>query len=481
MINDGKPGRTYDAVVVGSGPNGLAAAIAIAQAGRSVLVLEAEDTIGGGARTRELTLPGFLHDVCSSIYPLAAGSPYLSKLPLSEHGLEWIHPPYPVGHPLDDGTAVVLARSVEETSEGLGPDAARYRRFMAPMVEDWPEISADVLRPLIRPPHSPLAMARFGLRALRSASGLANSTFKGQRARALFAGIAAHAVLPFENAASTAPGLLLHIAGHAVGWPMSRGGAQNISNALASYLRSLGGEIQTGIRVESMDGLPPARAVLFDLTPHQLIRILGDRLPSGYRRRLARFRRGPGTFKLDFALDGPVPWKAAECAKAGTVHLGGTLEEIAASEAAVWRGEHPERPYVLLAQQSMFDPSRAPEGKHTVWAYCHVPNGSTFDMAGRVEEQIERFAPGFRDRILARNILSPAALESYNSNYIGGDIGGGANNLWQLMARPALRLNPYTTPVEGVYICSSSTPPGGGVHGMGGYHAARTALRQSLK
>ena len=466
----------YDAVVVGSGPNGLAAAITIAQAGHSVLVLEAADTPGGGARTDELTLPGFHHDVCSAIHPLAVGSPLLSTLPLAEHGLEWIHPRYPLAHPLDDGSAAVLDRDVDWTADALGNDASAYRGLMSPLVGDWYKIAAGAMGPL-RLPRNPLAMGRFGLNALRSARGLADSWLRSERARALFAGIAAHSVTPLEFRGSAAAGLMLQVAGHAVGWPMPRGGAQSITDAMVSYLQSLGGELETGVRVDLLDELPEARAVLLDVGARELARIASGRLSPGYERKLEAFRYGPGVFKMDWALDAPIPWTADECAGGGTVHLGGTLEEIADAEAAVWRGEHPERPFVLLAQPTMFDRTRAPEGKHVAWAYCHVPNASDFDMTERIEAQVERFAPGFKKQILARSVMFPSDMETYNANYVGGDIGGGANTLRQLFARPVSVLSPYRTPIKGVYLCSASTPPGGGVHGMCGYWAAREALR----
>jgi phytoene dehydrogenase-like protein len=467
----------YDAIVVGSGPNGLAAAITLARAGLAVLVLEANDTLGGGARTAELTLPGYRHDICSAIHPLGVSSPFFRELPLAEHGLAWIQPPTPLAHPLDDGTAVLLERSVQTTSQGLGSDAAAYQKLMAPFVANWDSLAKDVLGPLPVPPRHPFLLARFGLRALHSARGLAERVFKGERARALFGGMAAHSTMPLERAPTAAFGLLLGITGHAVGWPMARGGSQQIVEALACHLRSLGGEVITGQRVDSLDELPPARAVMCNVTPRQLLRITGDRLPNRYRRTLISYRYGPGVFKVDFALDGPIPWRAAECAHAATVHVGATLEEVALAERGVWRGEHPERPFVLLAQQSLFDPTRAPEGKHTAWAYCHVPPGSTVDMAERIEAQIGRFAPGFRDRILARSTKSAVDMERHNPNYVGGDINGGVQDLWQHFTRPTFRLVPYSTPVKGVYLCSSSTPPGGGAHGMCGYFAARAALR----
>ena len=442
-----------------------------------MLVVEGRDTVGGGARSAALTLPGFLHDVCSAVHPLAAGSPFFSTLPLSNHGLDWVHPPAPLAHPLDDGTAVVMERSVEATADGLGPDAASYSELFAPLVSDWEKLTADILGPLRFPRH-PLATGRFGLTGLRSARSVAQARFRGERARALFAGLAAHSILPLERPLSAAFGLVLGAAGHAVGWPMPRGGAQRIADALASHLASLGGRIETGVTVERLEDMPTAGVTLLDVTPRQVVRIAGRRLPVRFRRRLDAYRYGPAAFKLDWALSGPVPWRAAECARAGTVHLGGSMDEIANGEREVWEGRHPERPFVLLSQPSLFDPSRAPEGRHTVWAYCHVPNGSRFDMTDRIEAQVERFAPGFRERILKRSVRPPAVLEEYNPNYVGGDINGGVQDLGQLFSRPARMLSPYSIPSTDIFICSSSTPPGGGVHGMCGYFAARAALRR---
>ena len=467
---------TYDAVIVGSGPNGLAAGITLARGGKSVLVLEAKPTIGGGTRTAQLTIPGFMHDVCSALHPLGVASPFFRDLPLAQHGLEWVYPPASLAHPLDDGTAVMVEGTVKQTAANLGPDAGAYRRLMEPLVDSWQGLLDDVLGPLRFPSHA-LLMARFGLTALLPAATLARAVFRGERARAVFAGMAAHAMLPLTSPATAAIGLILGMLSHATGWPMARGGSQRIADALGAHLESLGGEFHTGSPVHSTRDLPQARATLFDTSPRALVGISGDRLPAGYRDALLRFRYGPGVFKLDYALDGRIPWRAEECLRAGTVHLGGTLEEITESEAAVWQGEHPERPYVILAQQSLFDATRAPEGKHTAWAYCHVPHGSTEDMTGRVEAQIERFAPGFRDRILALSTMDASQMEAYNPNYVGGDINAGVQDLRQFFTRPVVRVNPYTTPVRGLYLCSSSTPPGGGVHGMCGTYAARAAMR----
>jgi phytoene dehydrogenase-like protein len=468
---------TYDAVVVGSGPNGLAAAITLARAGRSVLVREAQETIGGGSRTAELTLPGFRNDVCSAIHPLGAASPFFRSLPLESFGLEFVHSPAALAHPFDGGRAAIVRRSIDETAARLGGDGHAYRRLFEPLAHSWPQLEGDVLRPMLHLPRHPLALAGFGLKALQPARALAKRRFEGETARALFAGAAAHSFLPLELAGSASFALVLLTLAHAVGWPFPRGGSQAIPDALAGYLRSLGGEIETGAEVESLGELPPSRLVLCDVTPRQLLRIATDRLPPGYRRRLEAWRYGPGVFKLDYALDGPIPWQAPEVAQAATVHLGGSLDEIGASERAAWQQRAAQRPFVLLAQQSLFDETRAPAEKHTAWAYCHVPHGSTDDATERVEAQIERFAPGFRERVLARAVRGPQELERSNANLVGGDIAGGANTLRQLIARPVARAVPYATPVPGLYICSSSTPPGGGVHGMCGYLAARAALR----
>ncbi|MFL5915860.1 MAG: phytoene desaturase family protein [Gaiellaceae bacterium] len=465
-----------DAIVVGAGPNGLAAAIELARAGLSVRVVEAAETVGGGTRSAELTLPGFVHDVCSAIHPLGIASPFLRSLPLEAHGLEWVEPPAALAHPFDDGTAVLLERSPAAAVQTLGEDEPRWRRVFAPLARDADSLLEEILAPPHVPAH-PLPLARFGLRAMVPATTVARRSFRSTRARGLFAGLAAHSMLPLERPPSAAFGLMLGLLGHAVGWPFPRGGSQAIADSLASYLRSLGGEIETGRPVESLAELGEPRLVLLDVTPRGLLSLAGDRLPPRYRRRLERYRYGPGVFKLDWALDGPVPWRAEESSRAATVHLCGTLEEIAASEAAPARGRVAERPYVLLAQQSLFDPTRAPAGRHTAWAYCHVPNGSTADMTEPIEAQIERFAPGFRDRILARSARAPSDLERENPNYVGGDINGGLADLRQLLTRPVARWSPYSTPLPGVFLCSASTPPGGGVHGMCGYHAAQAALR----
>jgi phytoene dehydrogenase-like protein len=470
--------RNPDAVVVGSGPNGLAAAIVLAQAGRHVTVFEAEPTIGGGCRSASLTLPGFVHDVCSAVHPLAVGSPLFRTLPLADHGLDWVEPPAMMAHPFDDGSAAVVYRSVERTAAELGGDGRAYRRLMEPLAEEWPRIERSVLGPLQWPRH-PITLARFGLRALQPASRFARATFDGPRARGLFAGIAAHGMLPLERMPTAGVGLVLGVMAHVAGWAFPRGGAQRLSDALAAHLRSLGGEIVTGTAVRSVDELPPARAVLCDLSPKPLLQIAGHRFPAWYRRKLERYRYSLGSYKVDWALDGPIPWRAPECARAATVHVGGTLEEIARSDRDAWDGRHSEQPFVLLVQASLFDPSRAPESGQTAWAYCHVPHGSEVDMLSRLEGQIERFAPGFRDRVLARSIMRPADIERRNANLVGGDIGAGVTDLRQFFSRPTWRT--YSTPVRGLYICSASTPPGVGVHGMCGYFAARRALAEVLR
>ncbi len=467
----------YDALVVGSGPNGLAAAITMAREGCTVLLLEAKNTVGGGMRSDELTLPGFVHDVCSAIHPLALASPFFRGLELDQKGLEWIFPPAALAHPLDDGSAALLQTSIEDTAQTLGQDKQRYVQLMYRLTGIMKRAINDLLGP-VHLPRYPLAMLQFGWRGLLPAATFARRWFQGNAARGLFAGISAHAIAPLEHWTTAAFGLLLGAAGHVNGWPLVKGGSQKLADALAAELRALGGTIETSVSVRSLTQLPKARAVLFDLSPRQLDAIAADRLPASYRRCLQSHRHGPGAFKIDWALDGPIPWKAKECLDAGTVHVGGTLSEIATSERSVWTGDHPERPFVLVVQQSLFDTSRVPAGKQSAWGYCHVPNGSTIDVKDRIEQQIERFAPGFRERILARSVMSPREMEEYNPNYIGGDIAGGALDPWRLFVRPLGRWKPYATPLKGVYLCSASTPPGGGVHGMCGYHAARRALRE---
>ncbi len=466
----------YDAVVVGSGPNGLAAAITLAQSGRSVLVIEAASTIGGGTRTQELTLPGYRHDICSAIHPLGLASPFFRSLPLVDFGLEWVVPPVSLAHPLEGGRAVAVTRSVAETAAGMGVDGAAWRALFGPLVHYWQEALDDLVAPLHFPRH-PLLYAGYGLPLVSPAALLARIAFRGEAARAVFAGMAGHSVLPLERPASSAFGLVLTMLAHAVGWPVARGGSQVIAEAMARYLQRLGGDLVCGWHVRTLSELPAAGVYLFDTAPKGLLQIAGDRFPPSYRRQLKRFRYNPGVFKIDWALSGPIPWSAEICSQSATVHLGGTLEEIAAAERAVWRGRHVEYPYVLLAQQSLFDASRAPAGKQVAWAYCHVPHGSTADMTAAIERQVERFAPGFHDLILARSTRNAAAMEAYNPNYVGGDINGGVQDLLQHFTRPSLSTTPYRTAAPGIYLCSSSTPPGGGVHGMCGYYAAQTVLR----
>ena len=465
-----------DAVVVGSGPNGLAAAIRLAQAGRSVVVLEAAPVPGGGVRSAELTLPGFVHDVCASVLPMAACSAYLNMLPLHKHGLEWMYPPAALAHPFDDGTAALLYKSIPETAAALGRDAEGYKALVGKLVEKWEELFGAALAPIGRL-RSPFLMARFGLVAMRSVRSVARAYFRTEQAQALFAGIGGHSMLPPEAIASAAPTLVLAVAGHAKGWPFARGGSQQLTNALVSHLKFLGGQVLTDWKVESLEEVRQFRTVMLDITPRQLLALAGNRLPGRFRSRLERYRYGMGVFKVDWALREPVPWKARVCRLAGTLHLGGSLDEISDSERRVWHRKVPVRPFVIFTQPTLFDPSRAPAGQHIAWGYCHVPNGYDGNMTEAIERQVERFAPGFRDCILARQAMGPAELENHNANLIGGDIGGGAPTIDQLFFRPTMRL--YRTPLKGMYLCSSSTPPGPGVHGLCGFFAAELALKNA--
>lgn len=465
----------YDAVVVGSGPNGLMAAVTMAMRGRKVLVIEAQQRPGGGTRSEQLTTPGTIHDVCSTIHPLGVASPAFRALPLSDHGLEWIHPDIPAAHPLDGGRAALLHQSVAMTARTLGDDAEAYRRLMTPLVRQ--DLVDSLLAPIALP-HAPVPLARFGLVGVRSLEGLVNGRFATDEGKALLAGLAAHSMLSLRSPITAAYGLMLGLLGHLVGWPMAKGGSQAITDSLISLLEAHGGSVECGRPIASLEEIPGAPVVMLDLTPRQFVAIAGDRMPPRYRRRLERFRYGTGVWKVDWLLDGPVPWTNLDIARSATVHIGGTAHEVIEAEEAVQEGRDPERPYVLFVQTSLFDRSRVPNGGETAWAYCHTPSGSTFDMTERIEAQVERFAPGFRDRIVERNVMGPAAMERHNANYIGGDINGGVADLRQFLARPVPSLSPWSTPIPGVYLCSSSTPPGGGVHGMCGLQAANAALKE---
>ncbi len=477
----------YDAIVVGAGPNGLAAAIELARARRSVKIIEARDTIGGGTRSAELIEPGTIHDVCSAVHPMARSSPFFARLELERHGLEWIEPEVQLAHPLDDGTAALVYRDIGRTTASFedAADARAYARWMRPAAADWPLIVEALFGPLRALPaiRHPRAMARFGLPALLPVAAVARR-FRSPRARALIAGCGAHSFLPLSAPLSSGVGLAILVSAHASGWPIPRGGSQRIADALASVLTQLGGEIETGRMVESIGELPPHRSVLLDLSPKGLLAVAGDRLAGAYAAQLRRYRYGPAAFKLDYLCDGPIPWTNPDVARAGTVHLGGTLEEVEASERAVARGRVHARPFVLLAQPTQLDSSRSATGRHVVWAYCHVPNGWARDpnaTADAIERQIERFAPGFGSRVVGRHVTTPSALEAYDANYVGGDINGGLQNWTQFFTRPAVRLNPYTTPDPGIFVCSASTPPGGGVHGLCGSRAATSALHRVLR
>lgn len=469
----------YDAVVVGSGPNGLAAAITLQQAGLRVLIVEAKNTIGGGLRTAELTLPGFKHDICSAIHPMAAASPFFNSLPLEKHGLEYIYPSISAAHPFDNGTSTVLTRSLQETASLLGNDEGNYLSLIGDVKSQWESLLPQILGPLSFP-KDPIGLAKFGLNALQPATWLAKK-FNNDATKGLWAGMAAHSILPLSQFTTSAIGLVLMTASHSKGWPIPKGGSQQLANALGSYFQSIGGKIQTNFYVSALSQLPSSKAILFDITPRQLLQIAGHRFSSIYQWQLQKYRYGMGVFKVDWALAEAVPFTSSDCRLAGTLHLGNTFEEIVHSEQATWQGQHPSRPFVLLGQQSIFDSTRAPAGKQVLWGYCHVPHGSTKDMAPFIENQIERFAPGFKDRILARHTFNTSQIEEYNPNYIGGDINGGVIDWRQLFTRPALRWSPYRTSTKGMYLCSSSTPPGGGVHGMCGYHAAKQALKDIFK